>query len=256
MGGKVLTGIFEVDGYRMMAIDGGPYFTFTPSNSISVQCKDVEEIDALYAALSVGGTDLMPFQEYDFSKKYAWFNDKFGLSWQLNIPTDYGSLKNRFAEFKMLHGANSGKAEEAMNFYASIFPDSRVGAIWRHEENERGMVEGTVSHGEYTLMGQEFMAMDGGTVHQFDTSGALSLLVQCDSQEEIDAYWNALSADPASEQCGWCKDTYGFTWQIVPDMSRWLGEESEGADRAMQAMLKMKKIDIQKLEDAYAGKEE
>ncbi len=254
--GKVLTGVFEIDGYRMMALDGGPIFSFTPTTSISVQCKDVAEIDALYAVLASGGKDLMPLMDYGFSKKYAWFNDKYGLSWQLNVPHDYSTVTQRFAEFKMFHGANDGKAEEAMQFYASIFPDSSVGTIWRHEEGEAGGTPGTVSHGEYLLMGQQFMTLDGGTKHAFDTSGAVSLLVECKDQAEIDAYWDRLTegGDPSAQQCGWLKDKYGFSWQIVPDMSRWLnGTDKEKSGKAMQAMLQMKKIDIAKLEAAYNG---
>lgn len=247
MGGKVLTGVFDIDGYQMMALDGGPHFTFTPTHSISVQCKDEQEIEALHAKLREGGSDLMALGTYPWSKKYAWINDKYGLSWQLNVPHDFGSIKNRFAETKMFHGPMNGKAEEAVSFYASIFPDSKVDHIFRNPD------EKTVAHADYTLFGQPFMALDGGVVHQFGTTGAVSLLVTCKDQDEIDRYWSALSSDPASEQCGWCKDKYGFSWQIVPDMSRWLNDESEGAKRALQAMLQMKKIDIATLERAFNG---
>lgn len=254
MGGKVLTEVFEIGGYRLMALDGGPFFTFTPSTSISVQCKDEAEIDALYAKLVDGGMALMELQNYGFSKKYAWVNDRYGLSWQINLPNDPSTITHKFAEFKMFHGANAGKAEEAMNFYVSVFPDSKVGNIWRHENGESGGTPGTVAHGEFTLCGQQFMVTDSTIDHKFDTTGALSLLVECKDQEEIDRYWEALSADPASEQCGWCKDKYGFSWQIVPDMSKWMdGPDAEGNKRALQAMLGMKKIDITALEAAYNG---
>lgn len=253
MGGKVLTGVFELDGYQFMALDGGPHFSFTPTQSISVQCKDVAEIDMLHAKLREGGTDLMPLDVYPWSKKYAWINDQYGLSWQLNVPHDYGTVTHRFAETKMFHGAFNGKAEEAITFYTSVFPHSAIDAVFRHDENAPVGTPGTVSHADYTLMNQAFMALDGGTVHAFGTSGALSLLVECKDQEEIDRYWNALSSDPAFEQCGWCKDKYGFSWQIVPDMSRWLGDESEGSKRALHAMLEMKKIDVAKLQQAYDG---
>ncbi len=253
MGGKVLTGVFEIDGYQLMCLDGGPYFTLTPTQSISVQCKDEAEIDAVHAKLRDGGTDLMALGEYPWSKKYAWINDKFGLSWQLNVPNDYSSVKQRFAETKMFHGDMNGKAEEAINFYTSIFPNSKIDGVFRHDKEMMGAMPGMLAHADYTLAGQSFMALDGGTVHKFGTTGAISLLVECENQEEIDRYWTALSHDPASEQCGWCKDKYGFSWQIVPDMGRWMNDEGESGKRAMDAMLKMKKIIISDLEKAYNG---
>jgi predicted 3-demethylubiquinone-9 3-methyltransferase (glyoxalase superfamily) len=151
------------------------------------------------------------------------------------------------------------KAEEAMNFYVSIFPDSRIVSIQRYPEGitEGPMagMDGKVLTGVFELMGQRFMALDGGPV--FQPSGAVSFLVECETQEEIDSYWDRLieGGDPKAQQCGWLKDKYGFSWQIVPDMTRWMNDtDKERSDRAMQAMLQMKKIDIQTLQDAYDGK--
>ncbi len=254
MGGKVLTASFEIDGYEMMALDGGPYFKHTPAQSISVQCATVDELNALHDTLREGGSDLMPISDYPFSKRYAWINDKYGLSWQLNVPHEpvEGS---RFAHFKMFYGANSGKAEEAMNYYVSVFTDSKITGTWRHETAEAGGTPGTLAHAEYTLLGTAQMCMDSALPHAFETTGALSSLVRCANQDEIDLYWSKLSADPMSEQCGWCKDKYGFAWQIVPEhIDQWLsGSDSVGSARAMAAMMTMKKIDIKALEDAYAG---
>lgn len=147
-------------------------------------------------------------------------------------------------------------AEEAMNYYVSVFPNSKVTEIKRYPsgitEGPMAGFDGKVLTGVFELEGQRFMALDGGPV--FQPSGAISFLVECKDQKEIDFYWEKLSAVPAAEQCGWCTDKFGFTWQIVPDMSKWMGDESEGAQRATQAMLKMKKIIIADLEKAYAGK--
>ncbi len=149
-------------------------------------------------------------------------------------------------------------AEEAMNFYASVFPDSRIVSIKRYpsgiKEGPMAGFDGKVLTGVFELMGQRFMCLDGGP-GVFEPTGAISFLVECKDQEEIDRYWNKLTAagDPNAQQCGWLKDKYGFSWQIVPDMSKWMGDESEGAQRATQAMLKMKKIVIADLEKAYRG---
>jgi predicted 3-demethylubiquinone-9 3-methyltransferase (glyoxalase superfamily) len=150
-------------------------------------------------------------------------------------------------------------AEEAMQFYTSIFKNSRIVHIQRYPEGitEGPMAgfDGKVLTGVFELEGQRFMALDGGP-GVFQPSGATSMLVQCENQEEIDQYWNSLTVggDPAAQQCGWLKDKYGFSWQIVPDMSRWFNEkDKQKSDRAMQAMLQMKKIDISALDAAYNG---
>ncbi|MBI4032806.1 VOC family protein [Candidatus Berkelbacteria bacterium] len=149
------------------------------------------------------------------------------------------------------------KAEEAMAFYTSIFPDSKIVSTKYYPkgitEGPMAGFDGKVLTGVFELMGQRFMCLDGGPV--FQPSGAVSFLVECKDQAEIDRYWDALTkdGDPKAQQCGWCKDKYGFSWQIVPDMNQWLGDESEGAQRATQAMLGMKKIIIADLQKAYDG---
>lgn len=148
-------------------------------------------------------------------------------------------------------------AEEAMNFYVSVFKENaKIVTIKRYpegmtEEHMKGM-EGKVLTGVFELFGQRFMALDGGPIFKFNES--VSFLVDCNDQAEIDYYWKKLSAHPENEQCGWCKDKYGLSWQITPNMEKWLaGPDDEGAKRAMRAMLQMKKIDIATLEAAYKG---
>ncbi len=147
------------------------------------------------------------------------------------------------------------QAEEAMHFYTSVFPNSKIVSIKRYPsgitEGPMAGFDGKVLTGVFELFGERFMALDGGPV--FKPSGAVSFLVECKDQAEIDTYWDALTqgGDPAAQQCGWLKDKYGFSWQIVPDMSRWMSDDNkERSDKAMQAMLKMKKIIIADLEAA------
>lgn len=149
------------------------------------------------------------------------------------------------------------KAEEAMNFYVSIFKNAKIISIKRYpdgplEEPIKGM-EGKVLTGIFELDGQQFMALDGGPM--FKPTEAVSFLVNCQTQEEIDHYWNALTADGGEEsQCGWLKDKYGFSWQISPDMEQFMNEtDKEKSDRAFKAMMGMKKIIIADLEKAYNG---
>lgn len=150
------------------------------------------------------------------------------------------------------------KAEEAMNFYVSVFPNSVIIEIHRYPEGvKEGPMkgfDGKVLTGIFELDGQRFMALDGGPIFKF--TEAISFQVECETQEDIDHYWSHLSAVPESEQCGWLKDKYGISWQIVPKiLSKLLTDpDPVKADKAMKAMLKMKKFDIQKLKDATEQK--
>ncbi len=157
------------------------------------------------------------------------------------------------------------EAEAAMQFYVDVFNgsphkkgNSAVINIKRYPEGitEGPMAgfDGKVLTGVFELDGQRFMALDGGPV--FKASGAVSFLVECADQAEIDHFWERLTegGDPKAQQCGWLQDKYGFSWQVVPDMSKWLDDPDKArAGRAMQAMLQMKKIDIQALQDAADG---
>jgi predicted 3-demethylubiquinone-9 3-methyltransferase (glyoxalase superfamily) len=146
------------------------------------------------------------------------------------------------------------EAEEAARFYASIFPDSRVDRVTTMPADSPSGPEGSVKVVEFTLSGQQFMAMSAGPLDPFNH--AISFAVNCDDQAELDRYWEALQQGGSVEQCGWLKDRYGVSWQVVPTV---LGEmmaapDREKARRAAQAMLKMKKLDIAALKAAYDGR--
>ena len=148
-----------------------------------------------------------------------------------------------------------GKAEEAVTSYTSVFPDSKVGAILRYGPDEQPDEAGTIKHVGFSLEGQEFAAMDSARQHDFAFNEAISLIVSCNTQEEIDHYWESLSAFPEAEQCGWLKDRYGVSWQIVPsDMDEMMRTGTkEQIARVTEAFLKMKKFDIAELQGAYEG---
>lgn len=148
------------------------------------------------------------------------------------------------------------QALEAAEFYVSVFKDSRIGTVSRYGK-DMPMPEGTVLTAQFWIAGQEFTALNAGPNMAF--TPAVSFAVHCDTQEDIDAYWEKLTADGGSEwQCGWLKDKYGLSWQIVPSMMSELLAEGDGNrekfDRMMQAMLPMKKLDIATLQRAYDGK--
>jgi len=155
----------------------------------------------------------------------------------------------------MFVGNVAGKAEEAINFYVSIFHDAKVDDVMRYNKDEEPDKEGTIRHASFTLETQQFAAMDSALEHNFAFNEAISLMVHCDNQEEIDYYWDRLSADPKAEQCGWLKDKYGLSWQVVPNaMDEMLRDKDPNKiARVTEAFLKMKKFNLATLEKAYRG---
>jgi predicted 3-demethylubiquinone-9 3-methyltransferase (glyoxalase superfamily) len=246
--------IFTVDllGQEFTLISAGPLFKFNPSVSFLVVCTTKEEVDELWGNLSEGGTALMELGEYPFSEKYGWVQDKYGLSWQVMFMGDR-KTKQRIIPTLMFVGKQCGKAEEAINFYTSVFEDARVGDILRYIKGEEPDKEGTVKHASFILQGQEFAAMDSARGHNFAFNEAISFMVHCETQEEIDYYWGTLSADPKAEQCGWLKDKFSLSWQIVPSLmdEMLISNDKKKIERVTEAFLLMKKLDIAKLKEAY-----
>ena len=242
----------ELMGQEFTLISAGPLFKFNPSVSFLVTCSTKEEVDALWKKLSQGGTVLIELGEYPFSEKYGWLQDKYGLSWQIVFMGDH-MLKQRIIPTLMFVGKQLGKAEEAINFYASVFGNARVGDIFHYSKGEEPDKEGTVKHASFMLEGQEFAAMDSAREHNFGFNEAISLMVHCQTQKEIDYYWEKLSADPNAEQCGWLKDKYGLSWQIVPNLMDEMLKDNDTKKiaRVTEAFLQMKKLDIAKLKKAY-----
>ena len=249
--GDVMTVEFEIEGQRFVALNGGPQFKVTPAISFFVHCTTAEEVDSLWQGLSSDATVLMEVGEYPFSKRYGWLSDKFGVNWQIMLTES--EVSQKIVTSLMFTQDVTGKAEEAMNFYASVFPESAVGMISRYGADQSPDAEGTVMYGEFTLLGQKLAAMDSARSHEFTFTEGTSLLVECKTQEEIDAYWEALSAVPESEACGWLKDKYGVSWQIVPAALATMFKEGDQqqVERVTAAFMGMKKLDIAALQAAY-----
>lgn len=253
---------FEVLGYQFMAISAGPIFKLNPSISFMVNFDPSKDsnakanLDAIWTKLIDGGKALMPLDKYPFSEHYGWVQDKYGLSWQLILTNPNGEERPPIIPSIMFVGDMSGKAEEATNFYFSVFKDSKRGTIARYPAGMESDKEGTVMFTDFQLENQWFAAMDSAQDHKFALNEAISLIVNCDDQEEVDYFWEKLSAVPESEQCGWLKDKYGVSWQIVPKEMNEMMEKGnkEQIDRLTQAFLPMKKLEVAKLKEAYEGK--
>jgi predicted 3-demethylubiquinone-9 3-methyltransferase (glyoxalase superfamily) len=247
----------ELSGQEFMLISAGPLFKFNPSVSFLVACETKEEVDTLWEKLSEGGMPFMPLDKYPFSERYGWIQDKYGLSWQVMFMGDSKmKLKQKITPMLLFVGDVCGKAEEAINFYISIFSNAKIDDIVRYSKGEEPDEEGTVKYATFALSGHGFAAMDSAHKHDFAFNEAISFMVHCETQDEIDYYWEKLSADPKAEQCGWLKDKYGVSWQVVPTIMEEImqsGDDSKIA-RVTEEFLKMKKLDIAALQKAYEGK--
>jgi predicted 3-demethylubiquinone-9 3-methyltransferase (glyoxalase superfamily) len=242
----------ELLGQEFMLISAGPLFKFTPAVSFLVACDTKDEVDALWKELAKDGSALMELGEYPFSERYGWTMDRYGLSWQVMFMGGR-EIGQKITPTLMFVGEQCGRAEEAMNFYSSVFQNAKVSHILRYGENEEPEKAGTVKHAGITLNGESFAVMDSARAHNFTFNEAVSFIVLCNTQEEIDYFWSKLSADRKAEQCGWLKDKFGLSWQIVPTvMEEMLSTQDETKlARVTEAFLKMKKFDIAKLKEAY-----
>ncbi len=254
--GKLMSIKFELEGQGFVGLNGGPVFKFTPAISFLVACKTKDEVDALWGSLSAGGFVMMELGEYPFSKRYGWTADKYGLSWQVMAVKDQ-PVGQKIVPTLMYVGAVCGKAEEAISLYASVFPKAKIGDIMRYGKGEEPDKEGTIKHARFTLDGQEFAAMDSAYEHKFTFNEAVSLLVRCDTQAEIDHYWDKLieGGDPQAQVCGWLKDKFGVSWQVTPAVleEMLLDPDKAKVERVTNAFLRMKKFDIDELKRAFEG---
>jgi predicted 3-demethylubiquinone-9 3-methyltransferase (glyoxalase superfamily) len=235
---------FTLHGQKFMGLNGGPMYKPNPAISLYVTCEATEEIDQAWTLLSEGGGVLMPLDSYPWSSRYGWLEDRFGVSWQLAA----GKLKDvgrKFAPMLMFTGAQAGRAEEAVRYYASLFEPSSIVGIRKYGPGESEK-EGAVNHAQFWLGEQVFMAMDSSP-HAFAFGEGVSLVVTCGSQQAIDHYWARLADGGQEGMCGWLKDRFGVSWQVVPAILGELMRDPARAPRVTEAFLKMKKLDIEAL---------
>jgi predicted 3-demethylubiquinone-9 3-methyltransferase (glyoxalase superfamily) len=238
----------ELAGQEFMLLSAGPLFRFTPAVSFLIACNTVAEVEMLWKKLSEKGEALMPLGTYPHSEKYGWVMDKYGLSWQVMHMGDF-EIKQKITPTLMFVGEQCGNTEAAIQFYTSVFKSAKIGNILRYGEGAGPDKPGTIQHVAFTLENQDFAAMDSAHEHNFGFNEAISFIVNCDSQAEIDYYWDKLSAVPEAEQCGWLKDKYGFSWQIAPTIMHDMMQDKDPKKLAQvtEAFLKMKKFNIAEL---------
>ncbi len=238
---------YRMGGRRFMHLNGGPGFPINSSISFFMNLENEEEIQQIWDKLSEGGQVLMPLNTYPWSPKYGWCADRYGVNWQL--------MKNHTSRTAVLPALmfcqeNSGKAEEAIHLYTSLFPNSSIIELSRYEKGEPD-VEGNIKYAQFELNQLPFTAMDSSGPHAFTFSEGVSFIVTVDTQEEIDFYWNSLIGTQGSAgKCGWLKDAYGLSWQVVPSCLGKFMSNPATAPKATYAFLQMSKFDIAALEKA------
>lgn len=239
----------DVDGQKFILLDGGPMFKPNASISFYYICEDEEELDTIWNTFSKEGSILMPLDTYPWSKKYGWITDKFGISWQLGLG-NISDVGQKITPCLLFTGAQYGRADEAIAHYASIFENTTVDGILRYEANESPDTEGKVKHAQMKLDGQALMLMESAAAHDFTFSEGVSLTVYCETQEEIDYYWEKFTANGEESMCGWLKDQFGVSWQIIPTMLGKVMSDPAKAGKAAKAFMSMRKLNIEQIVQA------
>jgi len=235
----------DIAGQTFMILNGGPKYQPNPTVSFFVVMESNAEIDRAFSVLSSGGKVMMHLQAYPWSEYYAWVQDRFGVSWQL-FRGSREAMGGSLLPSLMFTGSQAGKAEEAISLYTSVFPDSGIIDISRYEPGEQD-ITGTIKHGRFRINGQTFTAMDSSHMHGFRFTEGISLVITCDTQVEIDHYWDRLCEGGEEGNCGWLKDRYGLSWQVVPAILPKLMADPEKSPRVTALFMQMKKFDLERL---------
>ena len=239
----------NVSGHSITLLDGGPMYKPNPSISFFYICEKEDELNKIWNAFSKEGSVLMPLDKYPWSEKYGWINDKFGISWQIALG-NISDVGQRITPCLMLTDEQYGRADEAIAHYSSIFKNVKVDGILRYGANELPDQEGKVKHAQFALNDQKFMIMESAAPHNFTFTEGISLTIHCDTQKEIDYYWEKLTESGAESMCGWLKDKFGVSWQIVPNILNKIMSDPAKAGKAAQAFMSMRKLNIEQIVQA------
>lgn len=257
--GKILTATpdviyIEVFGQSLMLLNG-PGIEKNASVSFLIQCETLDEVHRYWNWFLNKGTVIMPLDSYPWSTTYGWIQDHYGTSWQV-ILNEKPTEQKIVPTFMFVH-QNNGQAMEAMTFYTKIFPNSSIENIQAYKNGSEGHeIPDNIQHAHFIINDYHLFCMDSSYDYQFDFNEGISMAVITKDQEETDYLWNALISDGGNEgACGWLKDKYGFSWQIAPQRLIQLIDDpdKEKAHKVMQAMMKMKKIILKDIEEAYTS---
>jgi len=236
---------FEIEGTSIKLLNGGALFKVNPSVSFFVTCETKAEIDNLWKAFFDGGKVMMNLDKYPWCEYYGWVEDKYGVTWQLFLGTLTPGAQKIIPSMLFTNNV-FGRAEEAIKWYTHIFKESKIINTDYYNDNELPFT-GKLKFVSFQLNNQQFAAMDGPGDHKFEFNEGVSYIVECNNQEEVDYYWDKLSDGGYEGQCGWLKDKFGVSWQIVPIELNKLMSDPITANKARSAFMKMKKFIIKDL---------
>ncbi len=238
---------FDLMGTKLIGLNGGPKYKVNKAVSYFVYCGKEVNIDQLYSSLKEGGEVLFPLDKYDWSPRYAWVKDKFGVNWQLDVEPI--NNKQKIVPCLLFSNSKRTKVKDAMLHYTSIFKESRSLMEYPFPP-QAGIPQGTLLFGQIKLGDFILNLMSGTDNESEDFTCGNSFVIECDTQKEIDFYWDKLGEAGAYSMCGWLEDEYGVSWQIVPSILPKLLSDPLKGPRVIQAFLKMRKFDIAALENA------
>ncbi|MDN3581812.1 VOC family protein [Mucilaginibacter flavus] len=258
-GGECEVVEFTIAGQSFFGISAGHKLGINPSISFMVHfapsrnADAAQQIDQIWNKLIEGGKVMMPLDKYPFSERYGWVADKYGVSWQLMFIRPAGEERPVIMPSLLFTPPVAGKANEAIDFYCGVFKDGKRGNTSPRPENMGPDKAGTLLYADYYLDQTWLAAMDSAHPHGFNFNDAVSLLVPCETQEEIDYYWAALTAGGEAGQCGWLKDKYGVSWQVASTVmfDALKNGSPEQIARVTQTFMTMKKVDVAALQLAY-----
>lgn len=240
--------MWELNGLKVMGLNGGPVFNINPSISLFVLCETKEDTNKLWNKLCEGGKVMMGLDKYPWSELYGWVQDKFGMTWQVSVVYNKGD-KEKITPCMLFTDKHFGEGEAAVKFYTSVFENSKIDQIIPYPKEDPNA--GKLMYSEFKLNGYPMIAMDGPGEHKYTFNEGVSLVINCDTQKEIDYFWDKLIAGGGQEsQCGWLKDKFGVSWQVVPsNLGKMMNDPVKG-QRVVAAFMKMKKFIIADLENA------
>ena len=239
----------DVSGQSFTLLDGGPMYKPNASISFYYICEKEDELNNIWNAFSKEGTVMMPLDKYPWGEKYGWINDKYGISWQLALGK-ISDVGQKITPCLLFTGKQYGLADEAIAHYSSIFKNPKVDGILRYGANELPDKEGEVKHAQMSLNGYKFMLMESAAPHSFTFTEGVSLTIHCETQEEIDHYWEKLTESGEESMCGWLKDKFGVSWQVIPTILSKIMSDPAKAGKAAQAFMAMRKLNIEQIVQA------
>lgn len=240
---------FQLMDTRFIAINGNRENGFNPAVSFFVYCGSENEIERLYDLLRQDGNVLMPLGAYPWASKYAWVSDKYGINWQLDI--DDIKTKHKIVPALMFANHKAASVKLAVEHYTGIIPQSRI-LLESPFGPDAGMPEDAVLFAQIKLNQFVLNCMASPVEHHFDFNPAVSFVIECSGQDDIDYYWDELGKNGTYQMCGWLTDQFGVSWQIIPDRLPELLSSPGNAGKLFPVMTQMRKINISDMESALS----